>query len=80
MADRSAPHWLIPVGVALLVGLFLAILSVPVAAFVSQRWGAFAGSTPPPRYETIVRLRDGELYRVTDRRAGSRYIIGRFTR
>ncbi len=57
MAERSATRWLIPIGLALLIGLLLAILSVPVAALVSQRWGAF--STGSSMVGEMHRIRDG---------------------
>lgn len=56
MAERSATRWLIPVGLALLIGLLLAILSVPAAAFASQRWGAFSSGS------SMI----GDLHRIPD--------------
>lgn len=67
MADRRANPWLVLIGVALVAGLLLAVLSVPAAAFISQRWGAFSGGLIMPMTGTVVRLEDGHLYSISEK-------------
>ena len=56
MSGKQANRWLIPIGTALLTGLLLAALAVPLAALVSQRWGAFSSGS------SLV----GEMHRIPD--------------
>ncbi len=67
MAERRARRWLLPIVVSLLAGGLLSILSVPVAALVSQRWGGFSGSQHAPVVSTLVQLDDGGLYLLLER-------------
>lgn len=62
MAVRIPRLWAVKVLVALLGGVLLAVLSVPAAAFVSQRWGAFSGSKHVTVESTLLQLDDGGAY------------------
>lgn len=67
MAVKKPRPWAVKVLVALLGGVLLAVLSVPAAAYVSQRWGAFSGGNTAPTFATYVRLHDGTVHIVSER-------------
>ncbi len=64
MAERSATRWLVPVGVALLAGVCLSILSVPVAATLAQL--VPAPGTPTNTTLRLYEARDGTVYAVQE--------------
>jgi|GEM_PF-4276411 len=76
MAGRMAKLWAIKVLVTLLGGVLLAVLSVPTAAFVSQRWGAFSGNQPRPIDSKLIWLDDGEWYLLIERRSTRKGLSG----